>query len=110
MGPPIFRSCDGLATCSVEIFQGLGSHGTTNSLSTLSGLAQRALNSVFLQLHPHLSHPHRTSSTLHAAPFPATVGPEKEGVLGLGGLTLIFSALVYGYGIFIVNAIVLVVK
>lgn len=78
--------------------------------STLGKPKQRAPKSVFPQLHPHLPHPHLTSSALHAAPFPTTVGPEKQSVLWLGGLTLIFSALVYRYGVFVMNSIILVVK
>lgn len=87
------------------------------SISTLGGLVgaegpESSISSA--RQHPQLpdspTPTHLTSSTLHAAPFPTTVGPEKQSVLWLGGLTLIFNALVYWYGVFVMNSIVLVVK
>lgn len=59
---------------------------------------------------PKPTTPALTSATLHAAPFPAAVGPDEQRVLGLFGLTLIFSSVVYRNGVFIMNSIILVMK
>lgn len=51
-----------------------------------------------------------TSSALHTATFPAAVGPDEQGVLWFFWFTLIFSSVVYGNGVFVMNSIVLVMK
>lgn len=51
-----------------------------------------------------------TSSTLHAAPFPAAVGPDEQRVLGFFGFTLIFRSVVDRHGVLVMDSIILVMK
>lgn len=51
-----------------------------------------------------------TSSALHAAPFPAAVGPDEQRVLGFFRLALIFGSVVYRNGVLVMDSIILVMK